>query len=66
MAVRYHISAGIMFRTIRDIIREGGHRKRLLHRLYPAIIEERRSRVWRTYRRLSNHNYKNYLTSDET
>ncbi|CAM4958066.1 unnamed protein product [Rotaria socialis] len=39
---------------------------RPVHRLYPAIIEKRRSRAWRMYRILSNVKYKNYLTTDES
>ena len=65
MAARCHISVGTTFRTIRDIIHARCRKKRSVHRLYPAIIEKRRSRAWRMYRRLSNDKYKNYPTSDE-
>ena len=65
MAARCHISVGPTFRIIGDIIHARCRKKRPVHRLYPAIIEKRRSRVWRMYRRLSNDKYKNYLTSDE-
>ena len=47
MAARHHISVGTMFLIIRDIIRERCRKKRLLHRFYPSIIEERRSRAGR-------------------
>ena len=43
MAARCHISVGTMFRIIRDIIHAGCRKKRPVHRLYPAIIERRRS-----------------------
>ena len=65
MAARCHISVGTTFRIIRNIIHARCRKKRPVHRLYPSIIEKRRSRAWRTYRRLSNDMYKNYLTSDE-
>ena len=65
MAARCHISVGTTVRIIRDIIHARCRKKRPVHRLYPAIIEKRRSRAWRMYRRLSNDKYKNYLTSDE-
>ncbi|CAM4948539.1 unnamed protein product [Rotaria socialis] len=50
---------------MRNIIHARCREKRPVHRLYPAIIEKRRSRAWRMYRRLSNEKYKNYLTTDE-
>ena len=65
MAARCHISVGTTVSIIRDIIHVRCRKKRPVHRLYPAIIEKRRSRAWRMYRRLSNDKYKNYLTSDE-
>ena len=39
--------------------------RRLVHRLFSVIIEKRRSRAWRMYRRLSSDKYKNYLISNE-
>ena len=48
-----------MFRTIRDIIHALYPKKRPVHRLYPAIIEKRRSRAWRMCRRLSYDKYEN-------
>ncbi|CAF4643592.1 unnamed protein product, partial [Rotaria magnacalcarata] len=54
MAARCQISVGTTFRTIRDIIDARCRQKKSVHRLYPAIIEKRRSRAWRMYRRLSN------------
>ena len=65
MAAKCHISVGTTVRIIRDIIHARCCKKRAVHRLYPAIIEKRRSRAWPMYRRLLNDNYKNYLTSDE-
>ena len=65
MAARCHISVGTTVRIICDIIHARCRKKRPVHRLYPAIIEKRRSRAWRMYRRLSDDKYKNYLTSDE-
>ncbi|CAF4310124.1 unnamed protein product, partial [Rotaria magnacalcarata] len=56
MAARCQISVGTTFRTIRDIIDARCRQKKSVHRLYPAIIEKRRSRAWRMYRRLSNEN----------
>ncbi|CAF3514295.1 unnamed protein product [Rotaria socialis] len=41
MAARCHISVGTTFRTIRDIIDARCRKKTPVHRLYPAIIENR-------------------------
>ena len=65
MAARCHISVGTTFRTIRDVIHAKCRKKRPVHRLYPAVIEKRRSRAWGMYRRLCNEKYKNYVTTDE-
>ena len=50
MAARCYVNIGIMFRIIRDIIHVRCRKKRPVHRLYPAIIEKRRSRAWCMYR----------------
>ena len=42
MAARCHINVSIMFRTIQDIIGARWRKKRLVCRLYSAIIEKRR------------------------
>ena len=64
-AARCHISVGTTFRIIRDVIHAKCRKKRSVHRLYPTVIEKRRSRAWRMYRRLCNGKYKNYVTTDE-
>ncbi|CAF4053864.1 unnamed protein product, partial [Rotaria sordida] len=53
-AARCHIGVGTTFRIIRDVIHAKCRKKRPAHRLYPAVIEKRRSRAWRMYRRLCN------------
>ena len=45
MAARCHISVGTRFRIIRDIIHARCRKNRPVHRLYPGIIEKRRSRA---------------------
>ncbi|CAF3321268.1 unnamed protein product [Rotaria sp. Silwood2] len=65
MAARCNISVGTAVSIIRDIIHAKCRKKRPVHRLYPAVIEKRRSRAWRMYRRLCNEKYKNYVTTDE-
>ncbi|CAF1521659.1 unnamed protein product, partial [Adineta steineri] len=54
MAARCHIDVGTTFRIIRDVIHAKCRKKRPVHRLYPAVIEKRRPRAWRIYRRLAN------------
>ncbi|CAF4166284.1 unnamed protein product [Rotaria sordida] len=65
MAARCHIGVGTTFRIIRDVIHAKCRKKRPVHRLYLAVIEKRRSRAWRMYRRLCYGRYKNYVTTDE-
>ncbi|CAF2530867.1 unnamed protein product [Rotaria sp. Silwood2] len=65
MAARCSISVGTAVSIIRDIIHATHGKKRPVHRLYPAVIEKRRSRVWRMYRRLCNEKYRSYVTTDE-
>ena len=50
MAARCHISVSTVFRITHDIIYVRCRKQRPVHRLYPAIIEKRRSRAWHMYR----------------
>ena len=45
MAARFHITVSTAFCIIRDIIHTRFHKKRSVHQLYPAIIENRRART---------------------
>ncbi|CAF1526814.1 unnamed protein product, partial [Rotaria sordida] len=65
MAARCNISIGAVFKIIRDVIHAKCRKKRPVHRLYLAVIENRRTRGWRMYHRLCNERYKNYVTTDE-
>ena len=49
MATKCHISVSATFCIIRDIIHARCRKKRPVHRLYPVIIEKRRSQTWRIY-----------------
>ena len=65
MAAKCDVSVGAVFKIIRDVIHAKCRKKKPVHRLYPAVIEKRRTRAWRMYRRLCNERYKNYVTTDE-
>ncbi|CAF3273033.1 unnamed protein product [Rotaria sp. Silwood2] len=65
IAARCNISVGTAVSIIRDIIHAKYGKKRPVHRLYPVVIEKRRSRLWHMYRRLCNEKYKSYVTTDE-
>ncbi|CAF4792820.1 unnamed protein product, partial [Rotaria sp. Silwood2] len=65
IAARCNISVGTAVSIFRDIIHAKYGKKRPVHRLYPAVIEKRRSRLWHMYRRLCNEKYKSYVTTDE-
>ncbi|CAF4502634.1 unnamed protein product [Rotaria sp. Silwood2] len=62
MAARCNISVDTAVSIIRDIIHAKYGQNRPVHRLYPVVIEKRRSGVWRMYRRLCN---ENDVTTDE-